>query len=906
MAKRSIKAYEHGDKKRPNNPPVGLVTPETDPPVSNKKTYAYDPHIDPALQFDSQGAEIERLLDEALAAKDIERARLILQELKRRREPYLAWAGKAERTSFPVDTVSLHVHERIDPKRIIEAVKAQNGSGHHEQLGLFEQPTENPPLREALDFYKHAHGWSNRLIAGDALLVMNSLLEKEGMGGKVQMVYIDPPYGIRYGSNFQPFVKRSDVKDGKDQDLTREPEMLKAFRDTWELGIHSYLSYLRDRLLLAKDLLHESGSCFVQINDENVHRVRHLLDEVFGAGNFVSQLVFQTTSGFKTKTIATLGDFLLWYARDKPKLKVHKLFEEQPTVLGEGNARWLLLPDGSYRGVSAAEKRGEAKLPEGALLYKPDNIVSQGAASEPQPFKHLGKTYNPPPNSHWKAHYPAGMEALALAGRVHVAKDSIQYRRFALDFPFAERGNIWTDTITGNFTEDKIYAVQTNSKVIGRCITLCTDPGDLVFDPTCGSGTTAYAAEMWGRRWITCDTSRIAITLARQRLMTAIFDYYELEHPNQGVASGFRYKTVPHITLESIANNPELRAGMSPDEIAAVIAKYAPPEPLYDQPEPDKTKARVTGPFTVEAVPAPVVIPIGEVESEPHSDASVARSGETLRQAEWRGELFKTGARGKGGQILRFTRVEPLAGATHLHAEAEVGTAPDNAALAGQRAVICFGPEHAPMDQRQVELAWEEARSLRPKPAILLFAAFSYDPEAAKDIDQMDPAKAGMQFLRAEMNDDLATADLKKKRATNESFWLVGQPDVHVRLVKKGPDKGKIEVEVTGFDYFDLKEGVVRSGGPERIAAWMLDSDYDGRSLYPRQVFFPMAAADAGWADLAKTLRAEIDPQRIEAYRGAKSIPFEAGKWKRIAVKLVDDRGIESLVVRQLDEVLKG
>ncbi len=906
MAKRSIKTYEHGDKKRPNNPPVGLVTPETDPPVSNKKKYAYDPHIDPALQFDSQGSEIERLLDEALAAKDLDRARSILQELKRRREPYLAWAGKAERTSFPVDTVSLHVHERIDPKRIIEAVKARNGNAHQEQLGLFEQPTENPPLREALDFYKHAHGWSNRLIAGDALLVMNSLLEKEGMGGKVQMVYIDPPYGIRYGSNFQPFVKRSDVKDGKDQDLTREPEMLKAFRDTWELGIHSYLSYLRDRLLLAREMLHESGSCFVQINDENVHRVRHLLDEVFGTGNFVSQICFQTTSGFKTKTIATLGDFLLWYARDKPKLKVRKLFEEQPTVLGEGNARWISLPDGTYRGVSAAERRGEAELPDDAVLYNPDNFISQGAASEPQPFTFNGKTYNPPANSHWKASYPDGLNRLALAGRIHVAKDSLRYRRLASDFPFSERGNIWTDTITGNFTETKVYAVQTNSKVIARCITLCTDPGDLVFDPTCGSGTTAYAAEMWGRRWITCDTSRIAITLARQRLMTALFDYYELEHPEQGVASGFRYKTVPHISLESIANNPELREGLSPDAIEAVIAKYAPPEPLYDQPEPDSTKARVTGPFTVEAVPAPVVIPIGEVDSEPRSDASVARSGETLRQAEWRGELLKTGARGKGGQILRFTRVEPLAGATHLHAEAEVGTAPDNAALAGQRAAICFGPEHAPMEQRQVELAWEEARSLRPKPAILLFAAFSYDPEAAKDIDQMDPSKAGMQFLRAEMNDDLATADLKKKRATNESFWLVGQPDVHVRQVKKGPDKGKIEVEVTGFDYFDLKAGVVRSGGPERIAAWMLDSDYDGRSLYPRQVFFPMAADDAGWADLAKTLRAEIDPQRIEAYRGAKSLPFEPGKWKRIAVKVVDDRGIESLVVRQLDEVLKG
>ena len=455
--KKPIEQYDHKGSERLNNPPVGLVTPETDR-EAGKKTYAYDPHLDPQLQ----------------------------------------WAGKAEHTSFEVPTVSLHVHERIDPRTIIEAVRKSNGQVF-DQLSLFASSKENPPLREAIEFYKHKHNWSNRLTAGDSLLVMNSLLEKEGMAGQVQMVYLDPPYGIKYGSNFQPFVNKREVKDGKDEDLTQEPEMVKAFRDTWELGIHSYLSYMRDRLLLAKEMLHESGSCFVQISDENIHHTREILDEVFGKKNFVSLITFQTTSGFQTRTIATLGDFILWYARDKNRLKVRKLYEDQPLVLGEGNAKWILLPDGSYRGVTAAERRFEASLPEGAQLYNPGDLQSQGAASEPQPFEYEGKTSWPGPNSHWKANYPEGMNRLAAAGRIHVAKNSIRYRRFHEDFPYQERGNIWTDTITGNFTDEKIYAVQTNSKVIERCVLMTTDPGDLVFDPTCGIGDDCRCRRTMGK-----------------------------------------------------------------------------------------------------------------------------------------------------------------------------------------------------------------------------------------------------------------------------------------------------------------------------------------------------------------------------------------------------------------------
>jgi adenine-specific DNA-methyltransferase len=441
---------------------------------------------------------------------------------------------------------------------------------------------------------------------------------------------------------------------------------------------------------------------------------------------------------------------------------------------------------------------------------------------------------------------------------------------------------------------------------------MTTDPGDLVFDPTCGSGTTAYVAEQWGRRWVTCDTARVAITLAKQRLMTALYDYYELAHLEEGVASGFRYRTVPHVTLKSIANNPEIREGMRRAEIDQAIARYADPETLYDQPFVDKGRARVAGPFTVEAVPAPVVKPLdlaeGALTRQP-ADASAARSGATLRHTEWREELLKTGIRGKSGQRILFSRVEPFAGTRWLHAEGESlpnDTGADfiseaGAASSAQRVVISFGPEHAPLEQKQVERAWQEAGSLQPKPALLVFAAFQFDPEAAKDIDELTPGKAGMTLLKVQMNPDLLTADLKKKRASNESFWLVGQPDVELRRLTGGDHDGKWQVEVRGFDYYNTKTGEIESGDVRRIAVWLLDPDYDDRSLFPRQVFFPMAGDDEGWARLARSLRAEIDEEAIEAYRGTVSLPFAAEPGQKVAVKVVDDRGIESLRVVEVE-----
>ncbi|MFQ5715038.1 MAG: site-specific DNA-methyltransferase [Candidatus Scalinduaceae bacterium] len=829
VSKKPIEQYEHKDKKRLNNPPVGLVTPQTDKD-GKKKKYQYDPHLDPQLQ----------------------------------------WAGKAEHTSFEVPTVSLHVHERIDPKTIIETAKKEKKGPF--QLSLFAQ--QEKPLREAIEFYKHKEGWTNRLIAGDSLLVMNSLLEKEGMGGKVQMIYFDPPYGIKYGSNFQPFVNKRDVKDGKDEDLTVEPEMIKAFRDTWELKIHSYLTYLRDRLLLAKEMLHESGSIFVQISDENLHLVRSILDEVFGVENFVSLITFRKTGSKGSAYLDTVCDYVLFYAKSRQHLKYYQLYvKEEFNPIIHASYSHLMEKNGKIRSMTLEEKTLKTKIPKDSRPFQTVSITSQDPNEKTKvPVVVDGTQYYCPVNRHWSVD-PELIPTAVKKGYVKPFGNTLRRLSFYDEEPGRLVTNIWDDLMG---SDDPIYVVQTTTKAIQRCLIMSTDPGDLVLDPTCGSGTTTYVAEQWGRRWITCDTSRVAITLAKQRLMTANFDYYQLAHTEEGIGSGLKYKTVPHITLKSIANNE-------------------PPadETLFDQPLIDIKKARITGPFTVEAVPSPVTKSLEDIESEkPASDESIIHSGETLRQNEWREELLRTGVRAKGGKMIEFSRVELLPGTRFLHAEAE--TREDTP----KKVLVSFGPEHAPLEQRQVEEAWQEARQFRPD--ILLFAAFQFDEEASKDIDEMKPETTGMQFLKAQMNADLLTDDLKKKRSSNESFWLVGQPDIQVKEIKKGEDKRKMQIEVLGFDYYNPITGDVESGGKNNIAMWMLDTDYNNRSLFPSQVFFPMAGEKEGWAKLAKNLKAEIDEEKIESFKGTVSLPFKKPESCQVAVKIIDDRGIECLKIVRL------
>jgi adenine-specific DNA-methyltransferase len=636
--------------------------------------------------------------------------------------------------------------------------------------------------------------------------------------------------------------------------------------------------------------------------------VREIVDDVFGTKNFVSVITVQKTTSSSGEVISGVADFLLWYAKDSARLKSRPVFLARA---GEGwvNYDFVRLRDGFCRKMTREEREDWSQLPEGAAVYRRDNLTSQRPAQEGDVRSVVFGDRNYSPGKGTFKTDLAGLERLEKAARLEAYGETLAYRRFATDFPYRPLTNVWTDTLTGGFAEERYYVVQTVVRVIQRCLLMTTDPGDLVLDPTCGSGTTAYVAEQWGRRWITCDTSRVAITLAKQRLMSAEFDYYELAHPEEGVGSGFRYKTVPHVTLKSIANNPEIREGMTREQIDAAIAKYADQETLYDQPYTEKSRVRVTGPFTVEAVPAPTVRSLEDIELDgdaartqqsladfhhaetPLLDASVARKGATLRQAEWRDELLKSGLRGKGGHHIDFARIEPLAGTRWLHADAETK------GVKAERVVFSFGPEHSLLDTIQVEEAWKEARTLTPRPAIIVFAAFEFDPEAAHQIDSLTKEKTGMTFLTAQMNADLLTEDLKKKRASNQGFWLVGRPDVDVRQISKGEHKGKWEAEVRGFDYYNTRTGTIDSGGTTNIAMWLLDTDYDGRSLYPRQVFFPMAADDEGWAKLARNLKAEIDSELIEKYRGTDSLPFEAGAHKRIAVKVIDDRGIESLKV---------
>ena len=856
MAKRTkkdIESYIHHDKDRSNIPPVGLVTPETDPDTG-KTTYAHDPHLDPEL----------------------------------------GWAGKSEHTSFEVPTVSLHVHERVDPSTILEAVRKR--SFLERQPSLFDSVEENPPIREAIEFYKHRHNWTNRLIAGDSLLVMNSLLEKEGLGGQVQMVYFDPPYGIRYNSNFQPYVNPAQVLAESDNNLTAEPEQIRAFRDTWELGIHSYLTYLRDRLLLSRELLTKAGSCFVQIGEENLHRVSLIMDEVFGSGNRVATISYATTSGSSAKTLSKVANYLLWYARDVQCVKFHQLYEQlnrKEVIEHFSSYAMVELPDGFCRKLSPEERFDpDQHLPKGARLYKRTSLDSQGASStgRSEPFEWNGRVFPCAQGRHWSISSD-GLEQLARLGRLDTAtgRSMLGWKRYEEEVPGKRINNIWPDQMA---EKHKLYVVQTAVKPILRAILMTTDPGDLVFDPTCGSGTTAFVAEQWGRRWITCDTSRVAIAISKHRLMTSYFRYYILARAEEGVGSGFKCRSVSHVTPRTLGYG----------EPAKTII-------LHDQPHIDNKKHRVTGPFTVEAVPAPVVEPIDDFihTGEFAADNSVTRTGKTIRHEDWRDEMFKSGIRGKVGQHLWFSRLEPLPGTRWLHADGEIRSGESNAKCDGmddsihsfERAVVSFGPDHAPLEQRQVARAIEEAHFLIPKPKVIVFSAFQFDPEASKDIDETK--WPGVTLLKAQMNPDLLTEDLKKKRASNEGFWLIGQPEIVVEQIVDGVDQGKFRISVEGFDYFNTKTGELESGGPEKIGLWMLDTDYDGRSLFARQVFFPMAGPKEGWEKLAKSLRAEIDVDLIEAYRGTKSLPFESGEHGRAAVKIVDDRGIESLKIVSLE-----
>ena len=877
---RPAEPYTHFETEALVRPDVGLQAEfrKRRPP----KKYRYDPTLDPELAWTEQRTddEVAALWDQAVNATTIEEAQTALRRLNQIAQPSLRWAGKAERPEFTVPTLPLFVHERLSTKAILESLR---GHKRNKQMSLDLYGDAQEPIADrVLGAYEHREGWVNRLILGDSVQVMNSLIEYESLGGQVQMIYMDPPYGVKFGSNFQPFVRKPAVTNNLDADMTREPEMVQAYRDTWELRMHSYLTYLRDRLLVAKDLLSVTGSIFVQIGDENVHTVRHLMDEVFGAGNFVAQIAFETTSGFETSGLSSVFDYLLWYGRDRSHTTTRSLYESRELVLGEGNASWILLPDGTYRGVTAAEARGDVPLPEGGRLYKPSDLGSQGAAREPQPFTYRGRTYFPSSNSHWKANYPEGMRRLEEAGRIHATSGSLQYRRFADDFPFGEITNLWSDTTTGGFNERKAYVVRTNTKVIARCILMTTQPGDLVLDPTCGGGQTPLMAETWGRRWIAIDVSRVPLAITRQRLLTATYPYFKFKSPSAGVSSGFEYRTAeesqnrrsdgygiaPHVKLESIANGEGAKS-----------------EVLSDRPERDYGMTRVSGPFVVEAtIPTPTEL--GEGADPDRGTGEIAdyfdRMVETLRKAS----RVALG----GNAYATFTNVRVPARSLNLSAEA---------AVEDDQVAIVFGPENGAVNERLVA---EAAREAYQKSYTRLFVfGFAVEPSARLFIEKCADV-SGIPATYVAVTPDVAMGDLLKNQRASQVFSVTGLPDVRLVKLKDTTDGQRYNVELLGLDTFDPATMEARAVDGDDVPAWFLDTDFDERgAFHVSQAFFPRTSA---WENLRKELKGTFEDTVWGHLAGTVSEPFWIGDSGKVAVKVIDDRGNELVVVKALADAV--
>ncbi|MSP12158.1 MAG: site-specific DNA-methyltransferase [Chloroflexi bacterium] len=827
-------------------------------------------------------------------------------------DPQLVWRGKDEQDAqdLAVPAVPIYIQEKIHPQALINDLLAQAappGSGLREaaaayQLNLFADFNGGPAeFEQKVEFYQHEQNWTNRLILGDSLLVMASLAEKEGLRGKVQTIYIDPPYGIKFGSNWQVSTRKRDVKDGSAEDATRQPEQIRAFRDTWKLGIHSYLAYLRDRLVVARDLLTETGSIFVQIGDENVHLVRNLMDEVFGSENQCSQIVFRKTTGKGSQLLDNTYDMILWFAKDKGIVKYRPLYEGR-IVAEEDNLRFAEMPDGSRRRMSDDEVNGAKALPVGARIYRPNPLTNQRPAQGNDLREYLfeGKRFTPGAGT-FRTDKP-GLDRLNIARRLLGVGSSLTFIRYLDDFAFKPRNDIWDDTRSGGYGEDKIYVVQTNSKVIERCLLMTTDPGDLVLDPTCGGGTTAYVAEQWGRRWITCDTSRVSLALARTRLMAARYPYYLLAdspegiqreaeltgkfpplHPaGQDIRKGFVYKRVPHVTLKSIANNPDIKEGMTREQIDAAIARHTETETLYDQPYEDHKRVRVCGPFSVESLSPHRVLSTGDEQQEGAPTAQEAH-----RQQDFAtmilDNLRKAGVQNtRRGERLTFDRLDPYAGAW-LQAAGEYTEA------GGQRrrVAISIGPEHGTVGPQQVKEAAKEAVQGVGFDTLVV-CGFAFDPHVSEEVKRYGK----LTVLPAKMNPDLAMGDeLLKKTGAGNLFMVFGEPDVEIRAQ---PD-GQIVAEIKGVDVYDPTTGQIRSASTDDIACWFIDTDYNGESFFVRRAYF--TGADEPYDKLKRALRAEIDEAAWSSLYSTVSRPFDKPETGKIAVKVINHYGDEVLKV---------
>ncbi|MGC2423323.1 MAG: site-specific DNA-methyltransferase [Nitrospirota bacterium] len=857
--------------------------------------------------------------------RDKSPVRVAYERRNRDLDPQLVWRGKDEQdwSDLVVHANPLYIQEKVQPKVLIDDLlrrsKAEAKAGAP-QVDLFSDFNGLPSESAKTEFYQHDAHWANRMILGDSLQVMASLAEREGLRGKVQCIYIDPPYGIKFNSNFQWSTTSRDVKDGNTDHITREPEQVKAFRDTWRDGIHSYLTYLRDRLTVARDLLTDSGSIFVQIGDENVHRVRAVMDEVFGEDNFVVQITVKKKGSQKGELLENISDTILFYARSKSAVK----FRHQ----------WM------QREV------------EDDAIFSADLTGGGTFKTQIFPLEHKGVVYRPSTNNSWKTNQK-GMIRIQMTDRILIGKNQIRYKRRQTDFGYTILTNIWEDT---GGASDRIYVVQTANKIIQRCLLMTTDPGDLVLDPTCGSGTTAYVAEQWGRRWITIDTSRVALALARARVMGARYPYYLLADSPEGlnkeaevtrsmpstkptrgdIRQGFVYERVPHITLKSIANNTEIdviwdkyQETLEPlrlklnkalgkkweewevprnadekwakeakklhadwweeriarqNDIDASIAAKAEFEFLYDKPYDDKKKVRVAGPFTVESLSPHRVLSVGADDELIDPMAEPKRGGGEQGFVEMILENLKTAGvqQAHKEDKIAFTSLTPWPGdmvcAEGRYMEGADGTGTE------KRAAIFIGPEFGTVSRPDLVSAAREAGDAGFD--VLITCAFNYDAHSS------DFEKLGrIPVLKARMNADLHMADDLKNTGKGNLFVIFGEPDIDIL----DAEDGQIKVKVNGVDVFHPNTGEVRSNGAEGIACWFIDTDYNEESFFVRHAYF--LGANDPYKALKTTLKSEINEDAWATLNSDTSRPFDKPTTGRIAVKVINHLGDEVMKV---------
>lgn len=995
--------YRYPNEKRTNIPP-GRIAGEGIVPRVPKARYFYSPHLPPTLQFDNTGEpdKLNALIEKATRSPLSMTEAGLLREALQRYEPWLEWSGKREKPWFDVDPVALHMHERISAQAILRVAAREDV-----QRSLFADPQQD--YAKAVQFYHHDVDWANRMILGDSLQVMASLSRREGLAGKVQMIYLDPPYGIKFRSNFQSEVGKREISD-KETDLTREPETVKAYRDTWTLGTHSYLTYLRDRLRIASDLLTESGSLFLQISDENQHLIRSLLDEVFGRNCQVATIAYKKAAP-DTTTIKKGYNYLLWYCKNRDLLKVRQLYRERRISEGSTEdpkklALWLQMPTGFKRTLSAEEKREEVPLPTDAAVFRADKVRDSGNLEHKVfAFDFEGEHLLPGAGFGWRGD-PAEMRRLRDADRLVRTEETLAFKMFMSDSGGVELTSLWEDT--AGKIPDMRYVVQTNEKIVARCLLLTTDPGDLVFDPTCGAGTTAYVAEQWGRRWITVDTSRVSIAIARQRLLTAKFDAYRFRPVNQtdmkrnpnglwlsdpmGTVPSpctFQYKETPHLKLKSIAQNTsldpifakhesilddllvacnaavakvsdELRRRLTAklatkqkaegnkaitdadrrrldlpkkwdhwrvpfdtdedwpkdlqiavgeyrqawrskmEEVTSCIEANAELEELVDQPVKISGIVRVSGPFTVEGVRPEELnldghglkdgLPNERGNEEGTNLAAMDQQNVQAYLGQMVQLIKQDGLTFLNNKRLRFSHVESLfdaATGAMLHAE---GSWDDSSAPEVLDVAIGFGPQYGPVTAQQVE----ELIHACKRYGELVVAGFSFDADATALIQEQSHPKLRIHqaYIRPDVNPGMD--GLLKETPDSQLFTVFGTPEIEIAK----DVAGKWVVQLKGVDVYDPVANTIRSTGADKVAAWFLDSDFDGRCFCVTQAFFPNQDA---WEKIAKALGSAADIDAFEAFKGTASIPFDAGQHKRVAVKVIDPRGNEVMVVRALE-----